>query len=137
MVTCASLMLAATLLSAAPDTARWTNDYGLALTETRQTNRPLLVMLDNPNDPEQAVANSQIKPTGFTASTLQRYHLCRVDVSTDYGKEVAKVFRASEFPSAVIIDPTGRQIIYRRTGRLSDSEWDSILTQYQDGICVT
>jgi len=137
MNTISCLMLAAAVTGASPVQDRWSNDYGAALAATRKSDRPLLVMLENPADEKQAASMARFAPAGFTASTLMRYHLCRVDVSTDYGKDVAKVFHTTEFPATVIIDPNGREILYRKSGHFSDTEWDSLLTRFQDGICFT
>ena len=137
MMTCSSILLAASLLAAAPDNQDWTSDYGAALEATRRSSRPLVVVLENPADPEQQVEPQLFSPAGFTGSTLQRYHRCRIDVSTDYGQQVADAFRTTEFPSTVIIDPAGRRILYRQAGHLSERQWDAVLTRYQDGICFT
>ena len=78
------------------------------------------------------------------AALLAPYELCRVDVTTEYGKRVAAAFKVSEFPYTAIIDRTASVILYRKTGRFDTAQWASTLIHYQNGdhprqarICFT
>jgi len=64
---------------------------------------------------------------------LSPYRLCHVDVSTDYGQEVAKAFHAKDFPHVAIIDKTGSVVIFKKTGQIKQDEWKKILTSYKSG----
>jgi hypothetical protein len=59
--------------------------------------------------------------------------LCRVDVTTDYGKRVADAFKVKQCPFTAIIDKTGQKIIYRKSGQLDDSEWVTALDTHKRG----
>ena len=83
------------------------------------TQRPLLVVLDVPSDPKSAAEPKQLAEEGDYADVLQSYQLCRVDVSSQYGKKVAKAFGANEFPFRAIIDKTGKVILCKKLGKLS------------------
>ncbi len=59
--------------------------------------------------------------------------MCHVDVTTEYGQKVAKVFNAKEFPHVAIIDKTGSMVIFKKTGQIDSAEWQKILDEPQDG----
>jgi hypothetical protein len=128
--------MAVGLLAAVPAAPQWESDYGKALKATRAGDRPLLVVLDQPKEPQNPV-----KPVAFTeeaaisreAELLAPYHLCHVDVSTEYGKQVAKAFGATSFPYTAIIDRTGSVIIFAKTGKIEVKEWEDTLLSYREG----
>lgn len=130
----ASQMLAA----AAVQSPRWEANYGKALAETRATDdQPLLVVLENPAKEAERVTTEllEVKSEKEQAaqSALNSYRICRVDVSTDYGKKVAEVFEAEKFPFVAIIDRTGSVILHSQAGQLDAGKWNEQLTRYQDG----
>jgi len=111
----------------------WSSDYGIALRAAREARRPLLVVLDDPADVEAQV--DQISLAALeTGELLDHYELCRVDVSTAYGREVARRFRAATFPTTAIIDRTGSVVIFSKAGQFSDREWRDTLAGYQHGL---
>jgi len=114
----------------------WQADYGKALEETRDEARPLLVVLDNPADKAQRL-DARLLSQGPGAFPLDSYELCRIDVSTEYGKRVAEVFHATEFPHTAIIDRTGSMILRRVDGNVSNEQWKETLARYEAGISKT
>jgi hypothetical protein len=70
---------------------------------------------------------------GSDSALLKPYRLCHVDVSTSYGKKVAKAFRATTFPQVSIIDKTGKTVIFTKTGNIKPVEWKQILTRHKSG----
>jgi hypothetical protein len=54
-------------------------------------------------------------------------------VTTEYGKKVAEVFHAKEFPHVAIIDKTGSMVIFKKTGQIDSAEWQKILTNNKAG----
>ena len=131
-----SLILTLVALSAAvaaPKSATWQADYGKALAATRADDRPLLVVLDVPSDPKTAVEGKQLKTDGKQADLLASYQLCHVDASTEYGKRVARAFKAQKFPLTTIIDKTGSIVLLKKQGQLSDEEWNETLQVYKKG----
>lgn len=118
---------------AATKPVEWQADYGKALAATRADDRPLLVVLDVPNDAKKAVEKDQVKTDGDQANLLAKYQLCRIDASTEYGQRVAKVFKANKFPFTAIIDKTGSVVLTKKQGQLTDAEWNETLTNYKSG----
>ena len=95
--------------------------------------KPLLIVIDDPNDSETPSRHVQKAPETRQADLLEHYVLCHVDATTDYGKRVARVFQVEQFPLAAIIDKTGEKIIYRNAGELSDAKWVAALDKHKRG----
>lgn len=129
----AMTVIAFSSLGVSTDSADWQSDYGKALEASRADSRPLLIVLDNPSDPSAAAAEDQLAAEGEQEELLSAYERCHVDVSTEYGKKVADAFKAKEFPFAAIIDKTGSVVLCKKTGKVSDKEWQDTLATYQDG----
>jgi hypothetical protein len=136
----ATATLAIGLLAAAPKAPEWETSYGKALEETRLGQDPLLVVLDKPNSKDarlEPALLSEDKPMTENSKLLKPYRLCHVDVSTEYGQKVAKVFNAKEFPHVAIIDKTGSLVIFKKTGQIDSAEWQKILTSHKTGESAT
>jgi len=119
------------LAAAAPHAPHWESDYGKALEQTRADSQPLLIVLDKP-----AADKEQLNPALLgkgQAALLGAYDLCRVDVTSEYGKKVAQAFGAKKFPYVAIIDKQGKVIIHSQTGEVSADAWKSTLVKYQKG----
>ncbi len=128
-----SVALSANLLAAMPANASWSDNYGYSLKMSVAVNRPLLIVLDKPEEEKQ-----RVKPVRFTldpteARLLGPYELCHVDVTSPYGKRLAKAFGAKKFPYTAIVDKRGEAIIYQKSGRFRSDEWASVLLTYRDG----
>ncbi|NOY30137.1 MAG: hypothetical protein GXP28_08150 [Planctomycetes bacterium] len=120
-------------IAAASSSNSWQADYGKALAATRTDSRPLLIILDVPSDPKLAARSKQLETTGEQSELLGAYQRCRIDVSTEYGKKIAKIFGAKEFPFTVIIDKTGSVVLCKKTGQLTEEQWHATLATYQKG----
>lgn len=120
-------------LVATPKPLSWQTDYGKALSTARSDRRPLLVVLDVPGDPKASAESKLSSEEQAQAALLGFYQRCHVDVTTEYGKKVAKVFGATQFPFTAIIDKTGSVILCKKLGQLSDREWNETLAIYQKG----
>ena len=116
------------------DSAEWQSDYGKALAASQADSRPLLIVFDDPSDPAAAASEDQLIAKGEQKQLLGAYERCHVDVSTEYGKRVADAFKATEFPFAAIIDKTGSVVLCKKTGKVSDKEWQATLSTYQSGV---
>ena len=124
------------LVTAAPKAPQWETSYAKALEETRSGQDPLLVVLDKPNSKEarlEPTLMSEDKPSTDASKLLKPYRLCHVDVTTEYGQKVAKVFNAKEFPHVAIIDKTGSMVIFKKTGQIDSAEWQKVLTSHKAG----
>ena len=133
MVLVATGSIAASSFSSGSSATEWQSDYSKALEATRKDDRPLLVVLDVPGDPEEALESEQLDTKGDQGELLCSYRLCHVDVSTKYGKKVADAFRAKEFPFTAIIDKTGSVVLAKKKGQITDDEWEETLAKYQEG----
>lgn len=129
-------ILAATVPTAKPEPPQWESDYGKALEATREDEKPLLVVLDKPTETEARIEPSLLCEgaiTGKRRKLLRPYRLCHVDVSTKYGKKVAKAFRAGDFPYTAIIDKSGSKIIFSKAGKMKSEQWDETLVAFKSG----
>ena len=126
-----AIVLSNTVASSSP--AQWHGDYGKALAATRGDDRPLLIVLDVPNDPKAAATDAQLDVDGEQAKLLSSYQLCRVDASTEYGQQIAKMFQAEKFPLTAIIDKTGSVVLLKKQGKLTNAEWNQTLSAYKSG----
>jgi len=131
----ATATLAFGALLAAPEPTKWESSYGKALEATRAADEPLLVVLDKPQSEDARLA-----PELLNASTsegdmalLKPYQLCHVDVTSAYGKKVAKAFHAKTFPHVSIIDKSGKTVIFSKSGKIQPTEWQQILTRHKSG----
>lgn len=115
------------------DSVQWQSDYGKALEASRADARPLLIVLDDPSDPAASAEEDQLVAEGEQEELLTAYECCHVDVSTEYGKKVADAFKAEEFPFAAIIDKTGSVVLTKKSGKVSDEEWQTTLATYKSG----
>jgi hypothetical protein len=129
----AAATIAASTLAVSTPKVKWQADYGKALAATRSDQRPLLVVLDTPTDPKAAFDAKLLAPEGEQGESLKSYRLCRVDVSTEYGKKVAEAFGATQFPHTAIIDKTGKTVLFKKVGQIASEEWQTTLTKFQKG----
>ncbi len=66
-------------------------DYAEALTSARSTQKPLVVLLEDLSRPSRQV--DQVR--GHASNLQENAEFCVVDVSTAYGRKVAKSYRES------------------------------------------
>ena len=129
---CSWIVLAS--LVVAPSSRReWLADYGEALAATKQSQRPLLIVIDQQSKWLAHFESASEIGQPLSPSLLKMYTLCHVDATTPYGKAVAAAFRTSTYPTTVIIDKTGAVQLIKRTGRLSAAALTSMLVAHQDG----
>jgi hypothetical protein len=126
--------IAASTFAVTPTKVKWQADYGKALAATRSDQRPLLVVLDNPADPNAAFDAKLLAAEGEQGQVLKSYRLCRVDVSTEYGQKVAQAFNATQFPHTAIIDKTGASVLFKKAGQMPGDEWHTTLAKFQKGV---
>jgi hypothetical protein len=123
-------------MAAGPQPPQWESSYGKALEATRAADEPLLVVLDKPRSEDARIQPellSEDMAGGHDNDLLRPYKLCRVDVSTNYGRKVAKAFHAKSFPHVAIIDKTGSTVIFSKSGKIQPEEWERILTRHKSG----
>lgn len=121
-------LVAAVAVTQGAQAPQWESDYGKALKQARSDNRPMLVVLDKPGQEVDAKLMSDPE-----ASALKKYDLCHVDVSSEYGKEVAKVFNAKSFPFIAVADKGAEVLLHTHSGKISESTWNTTLVKFQNG----
>jgi hypothetical protein len=129
-------MLAFGATAADPQPVEWQENYGEALEATRASSeKPLLVVLDEPKEEATRVQPALLegKADVKEAKLLKHYRLVHIDASTKYGQKVAGAFRAKRFPHMAIIDKSGKVVLFKKSGKISTTEWTSALEQHQDG----
>ena len=142
----ATATLAIGVLASAPQPVEWQAGYGGALGAPpgggqhggRGRGGPKPARRRN----EPNSADARIEPAllregeaeGLEVELLDDYNLCHVDVTTDYGKKVAKAFKAKRFPHLAIIDRTGSVILFSKSGKIDAPEFETVLTKHRDGI---
>jgi hypothetical protein len=112
---------------------KWLDDYGAALKQAKEQQKPLLVIIDRPADSAariSQISHSEAKP----ADDLKNYVLCRIDGDTEYGKAVAKAFQANTLPHTAVIDKTGAKILFTKAGQFTSDEWKTTLVAYRTGV---
>jgi hypothetical protein len=129
-------ILSVGLLAGSPQQPQWEESYGKALESTRDEKSPLLVVLDKPNSDEARLEPELLGKENVEqddSKLLKPYRLCHVDVTTKYGRKVARAFRAKRFPHVAIIDRTGSTVIFRKSGQIEPKEWEQILVDHKSG----
>ncbi|WP_442482055.1 hypothetical protein [Aeoliella sp. SH292] len=124
----AATVAVTTASAAAP---QWESDYATALAETRANDRPLLMVIDEPQVADKAVSADVLANEADGA--LADYDLCHVDASTSYGAKVAKAFGAKSFPFVAFVDKDGKVILHQQAGKISADTWTNLVTKYRTG----
>ena len=114
--------------------AEWLTNYAQALKQSTNENKPLLVVLDKPNEPLQRIEQISLKADKKQSELLKNYVPVRIDVTSEKGKKLATAFKATSFPYTVVTAKTSRRIIYRNTGTYSKDAWNTMLTAYKSGV---
>ena len=112
-----------------PDALQWNNDYGKAKQAAQASRRPMIVILENPEDVKQRLDIGELSDRELQRLKTDNYELCRVDVTTTYGKEVAKAFGATKFPYTAVTDDISRTIVFRKVGQMSELDWSNALAK--------
>jgi hypothetical protein len=116
---------------------KWSDHYARAKHEAAAAQRPLLVVLENPQDPAGRLSVEKIANDDSQVELLEHYQLCRVDVTTEYGKRVAEAFGAKTFPYTAITDKSTRYITFRSAGPMTSEQWTRTLQSRKQGQVVS
>jgi thioredoxin-related protein len=102
----------------------WTSDYAQALEKARQTQCPLVVVLEDRTDPHSTLTALDDPDVQLA---LRNCSVCRVDVGTTEGANLAKKFGSTELPYTAVSDRAGKRIVLRAAGEYKDQEWIKLL----------
>ena len=134
MTGCQIALLAVTLstgfLANAPELKlRWNDDYGSAKQAAQTSERPMVVILENPEDTGQRLDTDKLNDVNRDRLRSKQYELCRVNVNTAYGKLVAEAFGAKQFPYTAVTDDKSKWIVFRKAGQMSPLDWSHALAR--------
>ena len=133
-VVCCALSVCFTIFSTGYLAAEeWSSDYGTAYAAAQKAGKPLLVVFEKPAEPLFRIEQVSVSASDSPSALLKPYELCRIDVTTPAGQKTAKAFGATQYPYVAITDKRVDQIVYRRSGKVSDLDWDAMLVKYADG----
>lgn len=127
MVRIACLILS-TVVGSTSLSPGWTDDYGEALEKARCSRRPMVVVLENPEKAKQRAGSI----FHVERELLTRFEICRVDVGSEYGKQVANLYGPSELPYTVITDSECEQVVFRGVGERTVGEWRETLEDHAE-----
>jgi hypothetical protein len=130
----AAWTVAAGLVGQTPDAPQWHTDYGVALAATKRAERPLLVVIDEPNRPDHRIEQVSARLERAQAELLAAYELCHIDATTQYGRQVAESFKVREYPHTAIIDRTGSVILHQQSGQFTAQRWAATLATFKSGV---
>ena len=89
------------------------------------------MVLDDSTDPKGQLRDMRTLNDKHK-TLLGKYALCRVDVSSSYGEQIAEAFHAKKFPCTIVTDGSAKQIVYRRVGNFAANDWVHTLSQIQE-----
>ena len=125
--TIASLVVG-TAITLSPGTAgkshklQWQTNYGAAKTAAQSSQRPLVVVLENPGR-LQRLDDSQLGSKNKQTLQKQQFELVRINVGTNYGRRVAEAFGATRFPYTAVTDQISKRIVFRKSGPMHEQDW--------------
>ena len=130
-------MATANLAVTATSELEWSNHYANAKVQAASEHRPLLVVLEDSANPQGRFDERSLASRDSQVELLQHYRLCRMDVTTDYGKRVASAFGAKQFPFTAITDKSAQYITFQVNGAMSAEQWEQTLASRREGNVVT
>ncbi len=126
-------MASAQLAVTATGDLEWSAHYAQAKAAAAAAEKPLLVVLENPAEPERRFHDDALASQPEQVDLLKHFQLCRVDVTTPYGKRVADALGATELPYTAITDKTAKYITHRSAGQMSAEHWAKMLDERKSG----
>lgn len=134
----ASLLLVAASAFAQSDggeaEVEWSVDYAKAFAAAKTSKKPLLVVIEDSSKGTDKFEEEKLAADQTQLELLNQFELCKIDVSSNTGKKVAKAFGATELPYTAITDRTNSIVVYRRAGKMSRNEWISALIDNKDRV---
>ena len=112
-----------TLLTTTTSAVEWYDSYGQAKAEAEKTNQKLLIVLCVGD--ECLWLQRRIEQTN--EKEPEDMVFCKVDVTTEYGLKVAKVFNAQKFPITYVTDPGAQILVKKEEGWLTSPSWGKLI----------
>ena len=131
------LLLAALASANLAVTARgeleWSTHYAKAKESAAAAQKPLLVVLEDPTKKDRCFNDESLASHEEQFDLLKHFQLCRVDVTSPYGKRVADALGVTELPYTAITDKTAKFITFRSAGSMSPAHWAKTLNERKSG----
>ena len=103
---------------------QWKNHIGSQTRSAVTEKRPLIVVIED--SAKESVGDHNL--AGKSKDVLSKqFELVKVDVRTNYGRRVAKAFGAKELPFTVVTNGDSGDIVFRKSGQMTDQDWDVAL----------
>ena len=129
-ITLLTVSLSTGFLAHSPESKlRWNDDYGNAKQAAQSSERPMVVVLENPENTGQRLDTDKLSDVNRDRLKSKKYELCRVNVNTAYGKLVAEAFGAKQFPYTAVTDDESKRIVFRKAGQMSQLDWTHALAR--------
>jgi hypothetical protein len=110
------------------------DNYTSAYRTAKQTERPLLVVLNPSEDADNdAVSLGDLTATEQSRELLKNYVVTIVDADSEHGKTVQKLFNAKSLPHVVVIDKDQKFQLYKTSKKLDAKTWTTVLRKYKNG----
>jgi len=111
----------------------WLGDYAEAYRISQIDGKPLLMLFEKPFERSSQFQQVSDLSQPVRSSLLSPYTLCRIDVTSESGREIAGLFGVTRFPYIAITDKHLKRVIFRRAGNISDLDWATMLISYREG----
>ena len=118
----------------APSTKTTFESYTQAWHTAREVERPMLVVLNPPQDAEHGgISVGELQSDEAIQPLLEKYVVAVIDTGTAHGQKVREIFKADTLPRVVVIDKKQEWQVFRSSENLSHERIAKALEQHQDG----
>jgi hypothetical protein len=108
----------------------WNRDYGLALREAKEANKPLAVFIASGKDGWRSVCKEKELNWEVCRLLTDKYVCVYVDGAEPVQQELARSFEASPLPLLVLSDHSRAYQAYRHSGVLANTNLAQLLQRY-------
>ena len=131
---CGAAVLLLVLGVGADTDLKWGDNYGEVKRIAAQKKMPVVLLLEDPSKPSTSFTEKELASNPEQVRLLQNYQLCRIDVTSNYGKSVAKSFKATSFPYTIMLDRSASYITLRKGEKMTPNQWASTLLANKDKL---
>lgn len=131
---CGAAVLLLALGVGADTNLEWNDNYGEVKRIAAQKKMPVVVVLEDPSKPSTSFSEKELEADPEQVKLLRKFQLCRIDVTSNYGKNVAKSFKATRFPYTIMLDKSASYITLRRSEKMTPNQWATSLLANKDKL---
>jgi hypothetical protein len=107
----------------------WKKNYGTAKDAAQAARCPLVVVIENSEVAGEKLDDERMTEENRLKIKQKKFELCRVDISTKYGKLVAEAFGAKKLPFVAISDRSTKSIVFRKSGQMNGADWSTAIAK--------